>query len=74
MCTKKHADKEYDVPQERKKMDFDDRFAGITPTRGDESFSSHYVLSRNTLATEHCCLPKDLTYRGERVPIAQGMS
>lgn len=53
MCTKKHADKEYDVPEERKKMDFDDRFACITPTRGDESFSSHYVLSRNTLATEN---------------------
>lgn len=49
---KKHADKNMMCPKRQKKDRPDDRFACIIPKRGDESFSSHYLLSRNSLATK----------------------
>ncbi len=49
---KTHIDKNMMYPKREKNDRLDDRFACIIPKRGDELFSSHYLLSRNTLATK----------------------
>ena len=52
MICKKHTDKIMMYPKREKKDRLNDRFACIIPKRGGESFSSHYLLSRSTLATK----------------------